>query len=212
MSRYTAAVDPHMVEATQEVLGVGEDRNAFDYTITISNFNSTYLRWIAPLIILVAVMFGGLAIYIAVKNGASFATWFLAIIAVGIAAGVYLMLRGGHTMRNILNDTGVSNVTIGKQAKLAKSVAVAGVAAGIGTRSITALIAGLAATPQLYKVALWSETKKVTIIKKSRRVLICADRLNGVFKPTLWCTPDNFDAIATYVKMHMPESATLVEK
>ncbi len=156
-------------------------------------------------------LFGALLVFLAVVGKGlkdNYAFWFVFLFMVISLIVILLIMEGAYDLHIRLDSKGVCIQTREKQAGRITAVVILNGLLGLFSSNSSSYTSGYAAMSQLDTYVVWRHIKKAAFFPHGPYIRVKA----GIFaedKADIFCTRENYAAVAQFVRRHLPKNAKL---
>lgn len=177
-----------------------------EWTIRVSIFRNPII--IKQLAIAIGIPFGLLIIFLFFIK-AYYALVIIALLLLFTYLFILLVWGGKYDVGFKLNNKGIHNYTLKKQAKKNLITNTITVILGLFTGSPTVAGAGMLAQSRQHVLIKWSNIRKVKFSPKSHTILIKGNIAENM---ALFCTPENYNEVVHHIQVILKEKNVVLNK
>lgn len=185
---------------------ISDISKTIEWTIRVPIFRNRII--IRQLGIAIGIPFGLLIIFLIVIK-AFYALVIIALLLLFTYLFILLVWGGKYDVGFKLNNSGIHNYTLKKQAKKNFITNTSTVILGLFTGSATVAGAGILAQSRQHIVIKWGDIRKVKFHPKSHTILIKGNFADNM---ALFCTPENYNEVVHHIQVRLKEKNVVLNK
>ena len=182
---------------------ISDISKTIEWTIRVPIFHNRII--IRQLGIAIGIPFGLLIVFLIVVK-AFYALLIIALLLLITYLFILLFWGGKYDVGFKINNNGIHHYTLNKQAKKNFITNTATVILGLFTGSPTVAGAGILAQSRQHVFIKWSSIRKVKFHPKNHTILI---KGNVAENMALFCTPQNYNEVASYIRLRVKKRGEL---